>query len=388
MPLEFINPNWHVVLMHAPLGLLTIGVFIELFSFLWPASSVRPAARWMILLGALLMVPAGTLGLYAFRDVVTGGPINEHEPWNQVARSSPWNGEQWHFMQRHILFMSIATGLFLLGAVVWMGASDDGRRKLRWPVLVILLAGVGLMSAGARYSGEAVFVHGTAIERVSPPPGTAPSDETAPSPVAATATGESDRLSYYVSPLQLHLLLAGLAIALVVGALGVSLRRWSTQGTTPSAWQQAPPPAWQEPVIVRPPGGPQGTMVSPAAPANVVAAVYPARFWLLAFLVAAGTAVVGLWVANDWRLQEGLIGPLRDPSWRQESQRNFYHVIFGLSIVTLCLLVSLIARVTRRGKAITLFFALLLVLAAAGQVWLGILLLFDSSYGVVTRFNT
>jgi hypothetical protein len=59
-----------------------------------------------------------------------------------------------------------------------------------------------------------------------------------------------------------------------------------------------------------------------------------------------------------------------------------------LAIVTLPLLVSLIARITRRGKIITLCFVLLLVLAAAAQVWLGILLLFDSSYGPVTGFNS
>jgi len=220
---------------------------------------------------------------------------------------------------------------------------------------------------------------------VSPPPNSAPG-ESMPTRADAAIEMKTNPVNYFVSPMQLHVLLAGLAIALAFGALGASLRRWAIQTSAPSAWQQTPPTNWQEPVIVRPPGGPQGAMVSPSAPANPVPAVYPARFWLLAFLVAAGTAVVGLWIAHDWKLKEGLIDPLRDGDWHTTYQRNFAHVVCGLAIVTFSLLISLLARLTRRGKLVTLFFVLLLVLAAAAQIWLGILLLFDSSYGSVTGF--
>jgi hypothetical protein len=37
---EFIHPNWHVILIHLPLGLLGVGVVIELLSFLWRRSGV------------------------------------------------------------------------------------------------------------------------------------------------------------------------------------------------------------------------------------------------------------------------------------------------------------------------------------------------------------
>src|SRR5690606_22379370 len=54
---EIISPNLHVVLMHTPLALLVIGTVIELFAFLWRESTFRTAGRWMILLGALAMIP-------------------------------------------------------------------------------------------------------------------------------------------------------------------------------------------------------------------------------------------------------------------------------------------------------------------------------------------
>ena len=68
---EYITPNWHAVLVHAPLGLLSVGIFIEVFSFLWRRSTVRTAGRWMVLLGAITAVPALTSGIYAYRDAMS-----------------------------------------------------------------------------------------------------------------------------------------------------------------------------------------------------------------------------------------------------------------------------------------------------------------------------
>ena len=43
---EYISPNWHAILIHAPLGLLSVGIILELMGFLWRRSGLRPAARW------------------------------------------------------------------------------------------------------------------------------------------------------------------------------------------------------------------------------------------------------------------------------------------------------------------------------------------------------
>ena len=48
----FIHPNFHVILIHYPLGLLTLGVLIETLCAVWRHPSLRSAGRWMLLLGA------------------------------------------------------------------------------------------------------------------------------------------------------------------------------------------------------------------------------------------------------------------------------------------------------------------------------------------------
>jgi uncharacterized membrane protein len=68
---EFIIPNWHVILIHYPLALLTVGTLIEIFSFLWRRSGFRAAGRGMILIGALCAIPAATSGIYAARQVLS-----------------------------------------------------------------------------------------------------------------------------------------------------------------------------------------------------------------------------------------------------------------------------------------------------------------------------
>ncbi len=386
MPNEFISPNWHVVIMHLPLGLLLVGVLIELFSCRCANGGVRTAGRWMILIGALLLLPTMTLGLYAFRDVVTGGPSDVNLTLHQVEGASPWSAVQWLYMKRHILLMSIATALFLLGALAGMGADNEGRRRVRLPVLLVLLVGLGVMVAGAWYSGEAVYRYGTAVEHAPATPATAPTE--APSPAGSESEAQPGRINYYIPNLELHLLLVGFTVALAMGALGVSFRRWSWR--PPTAVETAIPETVPRPepsaAVARPPIGTGVYVPTITAPPNVAPFIRPARFWLLAFLLGIATAVVGLWVADDWKL-EALLTPLRDAGRRTEMQRVFYHVIFGSNIVVLTLLLAIITRVSRRAKGITLLLALLLVLAVAAQVWMGILLLFDSDHGPLTGFN-
>lgn len=413
MPNEFINPNWHVVIIHYPLALLTLGVLIELFSR--RTSSLKTAGRWMILLGALLIVPASTLGLYTLRDVVTPGPIDAAQTWREVVQESPWSAAQWSMMKWHLLLMSIAAGLFLLGVVVWLGASDEARHSLRWPVLLAMLVGVGLMSAGAWHSGEAIYRYGTAVERstagAEPPrepatqtaaqAGTAPAgmvEESPQQPPAVSHLADPDHarepvkpgsLEYYVRPLQLHLLLAGLTVATAIAALGVSFRRWNWRPPTiaESRLVETPRPAEPAGVAPRPPAEAGVPTTAPAPHPLAVSPVRPARFWWLTLLFGVGTALAGLWFTSDWRLEEGLLGPLRNADKRADMPRLFFHVIFGTSTVLLTLLLALITWFSRRAKAATIVFAILLLLAVAAQLWLGILLLFDSHHGPLFRFN-
>src|SRR4051794_16756227 len=89
---QFINPNWHVILIHYPLGLLTIGVLIELLAIFWRRSTVRNAGKWMILIGTLACIPTVTTGLYAFNDAArrANPGAGQMASWHEVTAGHPW----------------------------------------------------------------------------------------------------------------------------------------------------------------------------------------------------------------------------------------------------------------------------------------------------------
>jgi hypothetical protein len=113
-----------------------------------------------------------------------------------------------------------------------------------------------------------------------------------------------------------------------------------------------------------------------------------ARFWLLTSLLAIGAAGFGWWVLlrsesvqNVWDFA-GL--------WNQHikiSDRRMLHVITAGAIVLLPLLLSLFARFAPRKRGLIFAFALLLIAAVALQVWLGILLMWDTPEGGFRGFN-
>lgn len=147
MPLRFLNPNFHVILIHYPLGVFVLGVVLELFGFLWRGSSLRTAARWMIVLGALLTLPAATSGVAALHDVVGVG----------------LSGGQKAMLYWHVIYMGIASILAALCAVIGLGATDRWRKLLYFPLLLGVVGAWGLMVLGAYQGGETIFRQGTAV---------------------------------------------------------------------------------------------------------------------------------------------------------------------------------------------------------------------------------
>src|SRR5687768_185446 len=134
---EFINPNWHVILIHYPLGVFVLGMVIELFSFMYRRSTLRVAGRWMILLGALLALPAALSGVYALANVVRmelpAAQVNPDQTWQQVVDMTQFGKdepEQWEFLRQHVWAQSAATALCAALVTVALGCSDRWRRRL------------------------------------------------------------------------------------------------------------------------------------------------------------------------------------------------------------------------------------------------------------------
>jgi hypothetical protein len=67
--------------------------------------------------------------------------------------------------------------------------------------------------------------------------------------------------------------------------------------------------------------------------------------------------------------------------------RRQAHVICGSAIVILPLLLAVLARLAPRRKILLFPVGLLLVVAIATQIWLGILMMYDTNSGPVTHFT-
>src|SRR4030088_1192059 len=146
---EYITPNWHAVLIHAPLGLLSVGIIMEVLGFLWHQSGARMAARWMILIGAVTAVPAVTSGIYAYRDVISPtvtADFNFDEKWYQLMEgtlvqrtgenigkdievSKFLAGPAGKALRDHVLWNSIGTAVIFFAVVTYLGSSNRWRKK-------------------------------------------------------------------------------------------------------------------------------------------------------------------------------------------------------------------------------------------------------------------
>jgi uncharacterized membrane protein len=448
MSQDFINPNWHIIFIHYPLGLLGIGILIELFSFFWRRSGFRAAGRWMILLGALLSIPTVFLGLFALVDVARINNDNAFGHWQELVASSPLttnhDGHAWEMLIEHMWYQIASTGVFVLVVVVWLACSDLWRKRLHIPLLVLLLGGAAAMVIGAWHGGEAVYRHGVGVQNQTAHLGDGPAARhqeggvawatTRPTgattqPAAAgrdpsvnvtaeqqteTETSKKD-LEYYVMPVQLHVTLAGLAVAVSLAALGLSIRRVSESRPADDAdpylkegerVTEIREPLGMTSEQLRDEEGRLRVDESDEVGADTDVHIKresrsPAgRFWLLAALVAATASLAGFWALADesdalataQAEGVGFVGYLwklvTSPDLNDGSilNRRFVHVVTGTSIVLLPLVMAGLVRWAPRKKLWLWIFAVLLLLAVAVQAWLGILLMFDTPVGPVTGF--
>ena len=387
MPREFVNPNLHVILIHYPLALLSMGAIIELLAvFFWRRSAFRQAGRWMILIGALSMAPTATLGLYAMADVNRTAE-NIEEPgitWLEVREQSPIQGHEWEMMTRHAWLNAAGSAVMLMLVVVWLASSDAWRQRVHLIFLLVLIVGLGLTVWGSWHGGEMVYRHGVGVEEEPAPQIVEDSD--APPAVKAHADWR-ERTAYFLPPLQIHVILAGATVALALAALGMSLRQAAQPHFESEAHQYDDEIAGAfNPPRPRPeaPGfeSPEVAIARPTRPPR-------SRFWLLATLLGVVTAVTGWWTlayySDTWTVQG--LWEMVLPQNNDDSYRRMVHFLTGGGIVVLLLVLAIIARFSLGRRLIISIFALLLLAAVVAQIWFGSLLMFDSNMGPLGRFN-
>ncbi|HRK29621.1 MAG TPA: DUF2231 domain-containing protein [Tepidisphaeraceae bacterium] len=366
MNAELIQPNIHIAVVHFPIALLALGVFLETFSFLgWRDSSLRRAARWMILFGAIAAAPVATSGIYALFD---------------TRDATPTDALTQEIVSDHVLFGSIGTVAALLVCAGWIGLTDEWRRKLHWPLLVLMLLATAVVLSTAHHGGEMVYQHGIGVKTdggLTEPAST--------QPLPGGLAGLSQRVAPIAPPLQVHMLLGGLAGGLGIIAIGVSSRAMLDRG--------AP---------IEPNERHDGTAIASAfaAPlADVVFAEERAQragpvVWLT-ILIGALASLAGWWfLAHDsdvWSIkalwQMATDRSLNEGRWLT---RRTAHLIAGPAMLLLPLILLAISRYRPRGRVLWAVVSLLLLVAIAAQVWLGQLMLLDESrtMGPITRWST
>jgi hypothetical protein len=359
--IRFINPNYHVILIHYPLALLGLGLVIEIFSFLWRNSSVRVAGQWMLLLGALAMIPAATSGIFAKQDILSQLANGQGNGWQDIKSAAKLSGAQWSLLNRHVLWASIAAALAALGAIIWLGGS------VQWPSRPGVLP-MGLFFAAMLLTGFAAYNAGEIVYRT----GFATRGETASDKLQTDWQAQTDaakpsdrfqrRIEYYVDTLQIHVIAAGLVFALAAAAWGLSFRR--------SAQLKSKQPAND----------------APLAPAP--------RFWFLTALAGAATLSVGWYViAHDldtplWNLRAAFTSEILQPYQKDaaNNSRMMMHLILGAGIVALALIL-IPAAYWGRSRLLVGFLGLLLLVVIAAQIWIGTVMLFDGDSGPLRSFN-
>lgn len=407
MPLRFINPNYHVILIHYPLGVFVLGVFLELFSIFWRRSSIRLAARWMIALGALLMLPSATSGIFALHDV----------------RKQGIDPARYEMLKSHVWLMGCATILAVACAVIGIGASNRWRRKLYFPLLAGVVAAWGLMVVGSWHGGETIYQQGTGVaiikvNKVRDDDGNLVRDakgqpiyktvyKKLPEPQKRSFKDYQDVVNYYIGgDLQIHIITAGFAFAVAMGALGLSIRRL----TSASSEESEPEPVLlQRTATVGAAVGGHGAANAPRRVTDDISVLrsfnpdvdieaeperLPVfRFWLLTAVVVIATAVLGYWVVagqnyfniDGWHsFRDSLVTNLLPG---QRVGRYKAHLALGCALLALALLCGTLAAFAPRRPVLLGIAGLLLVLVIAAQIWIGVLMTFDGE-GKLTHFKT
>lgn len=399
MPQELITPNLHVVLIHYPLALLVVGVAIELFAFLgWRRSAFRIAGRWMILIGALSLVPAAFSGLYAMAALNRTTPFGSDQlTWAEVRQDSPLSEAAWELMTQHAWSTAIGSVAILLIVVLWMGSSDLWRRRLHFIYLLLLVGGLGIIVYGAYFGGEMIYRHGVGVESAAAD-GEAPAEDVEAAEVDWSSPADvTARAAYYAPPLQVHLVLAGATVSLALAALGASLRA----GARASEVIPPTPEVGHIGMALNP----HARAVSPTVSAgistdelrrhgdgsvgvDVTDRPKSGRFWLLAVLLAVFAAASGAWTlawfADTWEPQD-LWNMVADTE--TGGMRRLAHVLAGGVIIGLMLLLAIASRLRGGRRFVVSLLGMGLVVAVGAQIWFGSLMMFDSTSGPLGSFN-
>ena len=133
-------PRWHAMINDFPPALLVVGVAFELAYLFTKRDSLRSAAYWSLIVGAVMTGVTIATGLRAENAIQHGEAIHE-------------------IMETHERLAWITAGFF--GVVALWRLLREKKMGLgeRWTVALIGVVGLGFLVATGREGGEMVFDH-------------------------------------------------------------------------------------------------------------------------------------------------------------------------------------------------------------------------------------
>lgn len=136
--------RFHALFNDFPPALLVVGMLFELAYLLSKRESLRSAAYWTLIVGAVLTGLAILTGLRAEDSIQHGEAIHE-------------------IMETHERLAFITLGFFSVVAVWRLLRETKMGRGERWAVALIGVVGLGFLMATGREGGELVFDHAAGI---------------------------------------------------------------------------------------------------------------------------------------------------------------------------------------------------------------------------------
>ncbi|RMF16121.1 MAG: DUF2231 domain-containing protein [Alphaproteobacteria bacterium] len=145
-----IIPNWHPVLVHFTIALVTMAAIFHLIAKILNSEDPRAegtiAGRWALIAGALVTIATVAAGFYAYNTVAHDEPahlaMTDHRNW------------------------AVPTALAVLLLAVWSWIDSRRNRAPSWIFIIALIVVAGSLSVVGYKGAELVYRHGLGVMRL------------------------------------------------------------------------------------------------------------------------------------------------------------------------------------------------------------------------------
>ncbi len=141
-----IIPNWHPILVHFTVALLSVSALLYFTGLVFKKPHFLLIARWNLWIGAAITIGTILAGLDAYNSIAHDGPLHkamtEHKNW------------------------ALATGLIFILLALWALFKHRGAKTVSPIFVFIIILASGLLSITGFLGAEVVYRHGGGVMRM------------------------------------------------------------------------------------------------------------------------------------------------------------------------------------------------------------------------------